>query len=184
MTIDDQLLHELFKPDKNVKVGKGALIKKVVRTRILSYALEESSSYTVPSEDFRTGAIEVVKITPDIIVNTGEEAKPKIVVIEVENDIQWDFQSSLRQVKKYTQWYEDVRVIIPYKYKMFAPLYENEGLRVYLWQAKRKWQCLRCDHITVNESRVPPRCEGKRCDNKNRSEFDLVGLEGADINEY
>lgn len=191
MTIDDELLLELFKPDKYGKVGKDALIVNVVKTLKLEYTLEESTSYWEYYErrtELESGR-EQVKITPDIIVKKLDEKYSRPIAIELENDIQWDFQESVKQVKKYKNKFEDVRVIIPEKYKLFAPLYKNEEFRVYLWKAKRKWQCLRCGTINVNESRVPPKCEGKYsegrpCDNRSRDEFDLVGLEDADVYEY
>jgi hypothetical protein len=86
-------------------------------------------------------------------------------------------------VKKYQRKF-DTRAIIPYEYERFAPLYKNEGVRVWLWQAERKWKCLRCGTITVNKSRVPPKCKNDECKNNRRDEFDLVGLENADFNEY
>jgi hypothetical protein len=58
-----------------------------------------------------------------------------------------------------------------------------------LWSAKRKWKCLKCHHININESRVPPKCEGKNekgelCDNTRLDQFDLVGLENTKFKEY
>jgi len=106
------------------------------------------------------------------------------VAIELENDVKWDFAESLRQMLNYKHQFGDIRVIIPYEYQRFAPLYKNEGFRVWLWQAKRKWKCLRCGTINVNESRVPPQCKNTKCKNKSKDEFDLVGLENADFNEY
>jgi len=184
MTIDDELLLEIIKPDRYGKVGEKALIVKVVGTLKIDYKLEESKDYQTKNDSFKRAWS---MMTPDITVTT-QETQPRQIAIELENDIQWDFQASLRQVKKYQQEF-DTRVIIPYEYERFAPLYKNEGFRVWLWQAKRKWKCLRCGTINVNESRVPPKCggkdsKGKKCSNKNRDEFDLVGLENADFNEY
>ncbi|MBE0525264.1 MAG: hypothetical protein IBX40_13180 [Methanosarcinales archaeon] len=188
MTIDDELLLGLFKPDRHGKVGEDALIVKVVGTRKIDYELEESSRES-KFELIDLGIErEVVKITSDIIVTIPQEYHRKIA-IELENNVHWDFGESLRQVKKYKHAFEDTRVIIPTEYKRFAPLYKNEGFRVYLWKAKRKWQCLRCGTINLNENRIPPKCngkdsEGKKCSNKSRDEFDLVGLEDAEVKEY
>lgn len=179
MTIDDELLLELIKPNKLGEVGVGALIVNVVGTKNIKYRLEEPTDYqTLDDAVNRRWSI----MTPDITVTLPKEGR-KQITIELENDVQWDFQASLRQVKNYQQKF-DTRVIIPEKYKRFAPLYKNEGFRVYLWKAKRKWQCLRCDTITVNESLVPPQCENQDCNNKRREEFDLVGLNDADVYEY
>ena len=147
MTIDDELILELIKPDRYGKVGDKALIVKIVGTRKIKYELEEPTHYL---ETYQSGAFvnkEPATMTPDITVTIPTEQKRQIA-IELENDIQWDFGKSLRQVKKYKSKFEDARVIIPEEYKRFAPLYKNEGLRVYLWKAKRKWQCLRCGIIT------------------------------------
>jgi len=194
MTIDDELLLELFKPDRYGKIGKDALIVKIVGTRKISYRLEETASgfqthHEVSKNLFDQRESELYKITPDIIVSPEwkaifPEKKSEEIAIELENDVHWDFGQSLRQVKKYKRKFEDTRVIIPYEYERFAPLYKNEGIRVWLWQAKRKWKCLRCETITVNESRVLPQCKNQKCKNKRRDEFDLVGLENADFNEY
>lgn len=193
MTIHDELIRELIKPETDGKVGKGALVVKIVGTRKIKYKLEEQTHYwkffSFGAPPSAMGEKELVKITPDITVTIPLQKKEKRIAIELENDIQWDFGESLRQVKKYRGKFLDTRVIIPYEYKRFAPLYKNEGVRVWLWQAKRKWKCLRCETINVNESRVPLKCkgkdkEGRKCTNKSRDEFDLVGLENADFNEY
>lgn len=179
MTIDDELLLELLKPEKSGRVGKDALIVKVVGTLKIDYKLEEPEYYQTKNDAIqRTWSI----MTPDILVTT-QGTQPKQIAIELENDIKWDFGKSLRQVKKYQQKF-DTRAIIPYEYERFAPLYKNEGVRVWLWQAERTWKCLRCGTITVNKSRVPPQCKNDKCKNNRRDEFDLVGLENADFNEY
>ena len=179
MTIDDELLIELIKPNRLGEVGEGALIIKVVGTTNLKYQLEHPSDYQTRDDAYnRRWSV----MTPDITVTLPKEGG-KQIAIEVENDIQWDFGASLRQVKKYQQKF-DTRIIIPEEYKRFAPLYKNEGFRVYLWKAKRKWKCQRCKTITLNESRVPPKCSSKKCGNKSRSEFDLVGLEDTKIKEF
>ena len=182
MTIDDELLLELIKPDRLGEVGEYPLIVKVVGTRKIKYKLEESPYPRYVRSSGETER-EFAKITPDIMVTIPHENNRQIA-IELENDIHWDFQESLRQIKKYQGRFPDTRVIIPSEYERFAPLYKNEGIRVWLWQARRRWKCLRCGTINVNESRVPPRCRNGKCTNNSRDEFDLVGLENADFNEY
>jgi len=183
MTIHDELIIELIKPNRYGEVGDEALIVKVVGNKNIKYSLEEPQDYQTRDDSVnRRWSI----MTPDIMVTIPIEQKQ--IAIELENDINWDFGESLRQVKKYQQKFS-TRVIIPEKYKRFAPLYKNEGIRVWLWKAKRKWQCLRCETINVNESPIPSKCrgkdsEGKKCSNKNRNEFDLVGLEDTDVYEY
>jgi hypothetical protein len=187
MTIDDELLVELFKPDRYGKVGKDALIVKVVGRRDIHYNFEELHSFYLDHDAVIKK--EKTHICPDILIYADITRIQPQIVIELENDIKWDFQASLRQIKNYKHKFGDVRVIFPEKYKRFAPLYKNEGFRVYLWKAKRKWQCLRCGTVNVNESRIPPKCEGKdsegnECKNNSRDEFELVGLKNADILEY
>jgi len=43
MTIDDELILELIKPNKLGQVGEGALIVKVVGTKKVDYELEETT---------------------------------------------------------------------------------------------------------------------------------------------
>jgi len=185
MTIDDELLVELFKLERYGKIGENALIVKIVRRKDIRVNLEESRGFYADQDAVIKK--EKTYICPDIVIS--ERIVGEIAAIELENDIHWDFGESLRQVKKYKNKFRDVRVIIPETYKRFAPLYKNEGFRVYLWKAKRKWQCLRCGTINLNESRIPPKCEGKdaeskKCKNHSRDEFDLVGLKDADVYEY
>jgi hypothetical protein len=67
MTIDDELLLELLKPEKSGKVGKDALIVKVVGTLKVDYKLEKSEDYQTKADAFeRTWSI----MTPDILVTT------------------------------------------------------------------------------------------------------------------
>jgi hypothetical protein len=182
MTIDDELLLELFKPDYHEKVGKGALIVNVVGTGDIDYKLEETYELTF----WRIS--EVRRMTPDIMVT--KRTSPETIAIELENDFNWDFQKSLRKLKKYRKKFGDVRVIIPREYKKFGPLYSHENFRVYLWSAKRKWKCLRCGFITARENRFMNfKCEGKTqkgetCNNRNRDEFEFVGLEDTKIDEF
>ena len=180
MTIDDELTLALLKPDKNGKVSKDAPIVGIVGTSNIRYELEElfywRSRYEALMGTF-------VKMTPDIFVRTLGP-KMKTMAIELENDIDWDFAGSLRQIKKYRKNFSDVRIVIPKKFERFASLYKNEGFRVYLWKAKRKWQCLRCGTITPKEGPIQPICKNKACGNKSRNEFRLVGLKDTKFEEY
>jgi len=182
MTIDDELILELIKPDRLGEVGDDALIIKVVGTRNMSYKLEEPTtelkSYTDMKEfDYARAHL----ITPDITVVISKE---KEIAIELENDVHWDFGESLRQVKKYKYRFNGVTVIIPDECKRFAPLYKNEGFRVFLWKTKRRWQCLRCGTETVREGPVTPKCSNSKCKNNSQNEFRLVGLRDTDFEEY
>lgn len=183
MTIHDELILELIKPNRHGEVGKGALIIKIAGTRKVNYRLEHRTS-EFKAEDLET--IDDVEyaithlIAPDIVVFKEDNE----IAIELENDVHWDFGKSLRQIKKYKNRYDDVRVIIPNDYKRFAPLYKHEGFRVYLWNAMRKWQCLRCGTVTVKKGPVQPKCKNEKCGNTSRNEFRLVGLEETEIEEY
>jgi hypothetical protein len=197
MTIDDELLVELMKPEPNGKVGKEAMIVKIIGKSNIDYNLEVSSTCWEHHERMPKSeqARELIHITPDIVVYVKSEenrlAHPysHSIAIELENDISWDFQSSLKQTKKYYARYNDVRIIIPKSYERFAPFYKNERIRVYLWSAKRKWKCLRCGTITENESRVPPQCSGKKgngqtCNSNRHKDFDLIGVKDTKIKEF
>jgi hypothetical protein len=184
MTIDDELILELIKPKRNGQVEENALIVKIIGTSEINYQLEESTldwKLCPISLPFQT---EVFKITPDIIIDIKQKFEK--TAIEVENDIQWDFQKSLQQVKKYKQKFEDTRVIIPKDYERFAPLYKKEGFRVYLWKAKRRWQCLKCGMETVKEGPVTPKCSDSnpKCSNNNPNGFRLIGLKDTEIEEF
>ena len=179
MTIDDELLLELIKPDSNGKIGKEPIW----------YKLEHSENYTITLGTRSATTTEIVKMTPDIVVRV-ENAKlsgplmlqPEEIAFEVENDIHWDFQESLRQAKKYKNIYRDTRVIVPLSFERFAPLYINEKIRVYLWNAKRSWECLRCGTVTDKEGPINPKCQ--KCSNNSLNDFMLVGLKDTTIEEY
>ena len=186
MTIDDELIYELIRPERDGMVGKEGLIVRIVGTRKVDYSLEEPKAYRRYYRDVFSPVAEVVRITPDLIVTLlgTKEILNKYVAVELENDVHWDFGQSLRQVKKYKEEYDDTRVIIPEIFEKFAPLYVHEGFRVWLWKAKRKWQCLRCGTISKKEGPFPPKCKGKNCNAKNLNDFRLVGLEDVEIEEY
>lgn len=178
MTIDDELILELFKPDRYGKVGKDALIVKIVGKRAIYYNLEELHSFYLDTDAVIKK--EKTHICPDILIYADITRIQPQIAIELENDIKWDFGESLRQVKKYKGKFSDTRVIIPEEYERFAPLYKNEGFRVYLWKATRVWQCMICGDLTYKEGPIPPKCE--EC-NKH-TQHRLVGLEDTDIEEY
>lgn len=198
MTIDDELILELIKPDSNGRITEKALIVSLAGTKKIQYRLEESTyyfeTYRSSGDKYKT---EIIKMTPDITIWKKPEKHWKTVVkdamqravigpdtgiaVELENDIQWDFQSSLKQVKKYKGEFQDTRVIIPDDFRRFAPLYRNEGFRVYLWRAKRRWQCLRCGKENEKEGPVTPKCS---CGNHSQNEFRLIGLKDTEITEF
>ena len=198
MTIDDELLLELIKPDSKGKATEGGLIVTIAGTKEILYKLEQSTSYLKNYGTEQEPEIEVIKMTPDITIwrkppqrgwkTLAKDVLKQIVIgpdegvaIELENDIQWDFQCSLQQIKKYKGKFEDTRIIIPSEFGRFAPPYKNEGFRVYLWDAKRRWQCLRCGTETDKAGPVSPKCQ--KCSNNSQNDFRLIGLKDTTIEE-
>jgi len=81
ITIDDELLVELFKLDRYGKIGENALIVKIVRRKDIRVNLEESRGFYV-------GQDAVIKkektyICPDIVIS--ERVVGEIAAIELEN---------------------------------------------------------------------------------------------------
>ncbi len=179
MTIHDELILELVKPDKSGK-PTGDIIK-ITGTGKIRVKLEEStSSYQYLDEK--------ITVTPDIVVDFEKTSKFQIrrvgqndLAIELENDIQWDFADSLQQVKKYDELFDKVVVIIPREYERFAPLYKNEGFRVWFWKATRVWECMQCGTITEERRTVKPRCSGKNC---NSTEQRLKDVKDTQFEEF
>lgn len=200
MTIDDELILALISPDENGRITGEGLLVSIAGATDIHYKLEESTHYIRNYGTQEHPKTEIVKITPDITVlrklGRGwkailKEAMKEMVIgpesgiaIELENDIQWDFQSSLKQIKRYKRKFEDTRIIIPVDYRRFAPLFKSEGFRVYLWNATRRWQCLRCGTETLKEGPVTPLCSNKSCKNRSQSDFRLIGLKDTRIEEF
>lgn len=200
MTIDDELILDLIKPDAEGKVTEKGLIVAITGAKDILYKLEESTYYLETYGSEENQEVEIVRMTPDIMIwkkpargwkALVKDAMKEMIIgpeegiaIELENDIQWDFQSSLKQVKKYKGKFQDTRIIIPDDFKRFAPLYQNQGFRVYLWKATRRWQCLRCGTETNKEGPITPKCSNKTCNNNSQNEFRLIGLKDAKIEEY
>jgi hypothetical protein len=186
MTIDDELLLEIIKPDRAGKCSTDALLFKIINDKqFVGYKLEEDTIYYEHYSDGNLPSMKVepVTMTPDItvLVLQGGGKSTREIAIEVENGYKWDFQESLRQVKKYQKQFLDVRMVIPEEYRRFAPLLKNEYIRVFLWKAKRKWQCLRCGTETVKEGPISPKCS---CNNNNQNDFRLIGLVDTNIEEF
>lgn len=198
MTIDDELILALIRPDPEGKITGEGLIVSIAGGKDIRYKLEESTHYRKNYGSEEYPKIAIVKITPDITIwkkpDRGwkailKDAMKEMVVgsesgiaVELENDIQWDFQCSLQQIKRYKGKFEDTRIIIPADFRRFAPLFKNEGFRVYLWNANRRWQCLRCGTENVKDGPVVPECS--KCKNHSQSDFRLIGLKDAKIEEF
>lgn len=200
MTIDDELILEIIKPDLQGKVTNKGLIVSITGTKDILYKLEESTYYLKNYGSEQEPEIEIVKMTPDITIWRKPEKGWKSVLkdvmkqmvvgpeagiaLELENDIQWDFQSSLKQIKKYKGKFRDTRIIIPADFSRYAPLYKKEGFRVYLWDAKRRWQCLKCGTETVKQGPIVPVCSNSTCKAHGQNDFRLIGLKDAIIEEF
>ena len=188
MTIDDELLLEIIKPNRLGEVGEDAPIIKVVGTKRIKYTLEEPTHYwnNLPPDPstgiYHPEQAELVRIRPDITLILPREGDREIAT-ELENDIQWDFQDSLKQLKKYKAEFRDTRIIIPKEFSRFAPFYKNEGFRVYLWEAKRVWQCLKCGAETAKEGPVIPVCPNSKT-HGSKNDFRLVGLRDTTLKEF
>jgi len=187
MKIHDALIVELIKPDRHGE-ATGDIIKIVGSSKI-KYQLEELVYRRGQLTNQKIHYLNVMdqvwhSMSPDIIVTrlrpTSEERAK--VVIEVETDVDFDFGKSLRQIKNYNKEFFDVRVIIPAgkEYEMFAPLYKNEGFRVWFWQAVRVWQCLRCGNVTEKAGPIQPKCN--KC--KKYTEHRLIELKDVKFDEF
>jgi len=179
LKIHDALIVELIKPDRNGE-ATGDIIKIVGGSEI-TYQLEELVYWRGHYQRMMGTFIEM---SPDILVTrlrpaSGEMAQ---VAIELETDADFDFGKSLRQIKNYKSKFADVRVIIPAgkEYERFAPLYKNEGFRVWLWKAIRVWQCLRCENVTEKEGAIQPKCN--KCNKY--TEHELIELKDIKFDEY
>jgi hypothetical protein len=169
MTIHDELILELIKPDRQHRPT--GYIKHIVgeeNPNSLTYVLEELFHWRGHYEQIQNT---FVPMTPDVVVTSTVSGKR--TAIEMEGDTDWDFANSLRQVKKYRNNSKDfnkVMVIIPKKYERFAILYGNEGFPVYLWTASRIWEC-RCKEEIEDTRTNKPKC--KKC---NSTEMEFKGI--------
>lgn len=179
MKLHDLLVYELIKPTKH-KEPTGAIIK-IIGSGDIAWTLEETERF----QERATHSLETIidYMTPDIKVTRLRPAQGEMptVIVEVETDVDFDFAESLRQIKKYRRITRDVRVIIPKEYENFAPLYTNEGFRIWFWKAKRILECLRCKNLMEIEGPYEPKCP--TCDNKT-TQHRLVGLGDAEFSEF
>jgi hypothetical protein len=179
LKLHDLLVYELIKPTKS-REATGE-IKKIVGSGKIRWKLEETKDFHKRAQY----SLETVSeyMTPDIIVTKLKPAagEASTVIIEVETDEAFDFAQSLRQIKKYRRISPDVRVVIPKEYEKFAPLYANEGFRVWFWKAKRVIECLRCRNQTDVEGPYEPKCSG--CGNKS-TKHRLIDLKDIEFIEF
>ena len=195
MTISDELLYEIIKPKSNGETGDDAPIMDIVGKRKIAYKIEKAMAYTQKLGTGKSLELDIVKITPDILVKIPAKKNIKTkdnldqnpeqyLALEIENDIHWDFKKSLMKIKKIKCRFQDTRVIIPKEYERFAPLYVNEGIRVYMWDAKRIWKCMKCGTETEKKGLITPICSKPKCKNHKQNEFRLNGLSETIIGEF
>jgi len=118
------------------------LIYEVVQ-RLDSLYEEEIEHYSVAPyriEEIPSRSRQIEIMSPDILVSIPNKM---IQAIEIESDTGFDFDQSMRQIQKYKKKYR-VKVVIPKTYEKFAELYENDGIKAYLWSGIRVWRCLNC----------------------------------------
>jgi hypothetical protein len=179
MKLQDALVYELIKP---TRLGEptGAIIN-VVGTKNIKYVIEEPHEF----QQRATHSIETIveQMTPDLVVTRlrPQQGEQVTVVIEVETDVDFDFGASMRQIKKYRKISREIHVIIPRAEENFAPLYRNEGFRVWLWEATRIWECMRCGAVKEENKILQPRCSETSC---RSSEQRLKGLKNAKFADF
>jgi hypothetical protein len=73
-------------------------------------------------------------------------------------DIRFDFDKSMRQIRKYQEKYRII-AIIPKDYERIGLLNKGQKIDIYLWSATRLWECLRCGHRFEFTSPNVPKCQ-------------------------
>jgi rubrerythrin len=73
-----------------------------------------------------------------------------------------------------------VTVIISKKYEKFAPLYKNEKINVWLWDAERIWECGQCGNKTINKEANQHFCT--KC--KKNKEHKLDDVQNVTFEEF
>jgi len=146
------------------------LIRLVVEQRV-KILREANRPYRLMPYDFKLvhpRSNHWVQISPDIVVNKRDG---RSVAIEIESDIKYDFDNSMRQIRKYLLTYDETKVVIPEEYERFAFLYENEGVEVFLWSGIRTWKCRGCDHEFENHHK-----QNVKCPKCNSNQVELSGI--------
>jgi hypothetical protein len=168
--IHDALLLELVKKDNN---GKFPNLLKLVSDGNFSI------KFSVDLKD--KGCVDVVLTYPkhpvsreiaDYGLYVGMEGTNDIA-FELITDIDFDAGKKLEQVNRYKQGFQDVRVILPEEYSIYAQLFVMNGIKVHTWTGTRRWKGKYCEHITEvkDSSEQPVKCSG--CEKK---EIYLVGF--------
>jgi len=143
-SIDDELIKALIQPDQSNEIGESAPLKSILRFNKLEYDTE------VDVGKNRTADILVTKIYADY------KERPKII-IEVENDREFDVGQVLRKLQKDRQY--PIIVIIPKEFEDHAFRFQKSGIPVWFWTATCNWICRFCNKTTATTSSLTPfRC--------------------------
>jgi hypothetical protein len=156
VTIDDELVSALIQPDEFAKIGKDAPIKGITCLRI---------------KDYETEAYIGERRTADILLTVVKDSVDYKVVVEVENDREFDVGEILRKIKKSKEY--PAVVIIAKEFERFAWRFQNSGIGVAFWTTTCKWHCRVCRQITMTStsSITPSKCS--KC-NKNQLVFNGI----------
>lgn len=168
-TIDDELVNALIQPDEYNQIGKDAPIKGIIGLKIRSY---ETEAYVGE------------KRVADILLTVVKDSRNYKVVVEVENDREFDVGKILRKIKKHRDY--PAVVIIPREFEHFAWQFQNSGIGVAFWTTTCKWYCKACEKVTTTStSSITP----LKCDKCNKGsnflifkEIDNTKFENAENN--
>lgn len=143
VTIDDELVNALIQPDQYLKIGKDAPIKGIIGLRI---------------KDYETEVYIGKKRAADILLTVVKDSSEYKVVVEIENDREFDVGEILRKIKKCQHY--PVVVIIPKSFERFAWRFQNSGMGVAFWTTTCKWYCKACGQIATASisSMTPSQC--------------------------
>ena len=150
------------------------LIRLVVENRV-KVLFEKNRPFRLMPLDFHLiheRSRNWVSMSPDIVAN---KKNGRSVAIEVESDIKYDFDNSMRQIRKYLEYYDETKIVIPEEYERFAHLYENEGVEVFIWSGARIWYCMECDNKFDNIHKINVRCPG--CNSNQLNVVDILDFD-------
>jgi ribosomal protein L37AE/L43A len=176
MDIHSELILALCQRDEKGEIP----LVKIVGTANMEVRFEESMYLPAGNQPDYTAPLPPRGITPDIIVTILGTPKRKIA-IEVESNIDFDVGKTLRQIKKYSRIFE-TKLIMPKEQEKYAPIFNNEGFRVYLWTATRIWECMKCGQKTYERTSIKPKCSNTKCA-KTRT-LRSIGLKEIELEEY
>lgn len=146
-TIDDELVKALIRPSQNGKIVSDSPIRQLVKAEILDYDTEV---------DFGKNR------TADILLIIKKDFKQYRVVVELENDRQFDVGEILRKVKR-DRLYPTI-IVIPKKFEQHSYRFQKSGIPVWYWSGTCTWRCRLCNRITSSESSTTP----SKCANCNK----------------